>query len=294
MSTIFTSLRWLVLLGLLAFGARFMLLGGFGSQQDAAGPESPQLADTEKPDEALALLRRLEAAHAEIEAFSSPLTYRKEYALEGDFETRIGEVAMRGHGAGREIILVFDRIIDASGHGTDQLRYHLYKEGWWTEVDPGRKRVVSRQIQEPGSDRDPFDLGEGPLPLPIGQKADRVLRRFSASIGTPPTDAVLRGIKDPLVLHLVPRAGTPASEDIASIDLLYDRTSLLPLGLLIIDENDDRTTAWMRKPRSDVDGDAFAGRARDAVLLIEGASDDPAWTNERKPLPSSTPTEATP
>ena len=287
MSTIFSSLRWFVFLALLAFGARFTPVATPGPQEDPA-------TETVERDEAVELLRRLEVAHAKIEAFSSPLTYRKEYALEGDFETRIGEVAMHGHGADRQIILVFDRIIDASGHGTDQLRYHLYKDGWWTEVDPARKRVVSRQIQEPGSDRDPFDLGEGPLPLPIGQKADRVLRRFEASIGTPPEDPVLRAIKDPLVLHLVPRAGTPASEDIASIDLLYDRTSLLPLGLLIVDDNDDRTTAWMRTPRSDVDGDAFDGRAGEAVSLIERAEEDPAWTNDRKPLPASPPTEAAP
>ena len=219
------------------------------------------------------------------------MTYRKDYALEGDFETRIGEVAMRGQGPDREIILVFDRIIDASGHGTEQPRYHLYRDGWWTEVDPSRKRLVARQIQATGSDRDPFDLGRDRCPCRSG-RADSVVRRFDVSMGTAPDDPVLRGIEDPLVLHLVPRPGTPAAEDIASIDLLYDRTSLLPLGLLIVDENEDRTTAWMRKPRSNVDGNVFEGRTGDALRYIEAAAAEPGWSVERKPLAGAGPDEA--
>jgi hypothetical protein len=253
----------------------------------------PQDTETDRPADALkpavtdarALLDRLESAHASVKAFHSPLTYRKEYALEGDFETRIGEVALRGHGPDREIVLVFDRVIDADGHGTDDLRYHVYKDGWWTEINPGGRRILARQMQAPGSIRDPFELGEGPLPLPLGQKAEDVMKRFEVSLGDRPDDPVLRGIKDAHVLHLVPRSGTPAAEDIESIDLLYERESLLPVGLLVVDQTGDRTTAWLRSPESTLQEASFAGRAGEARALMDGAMKDPTWTVDRKPLP---------
>ncbi len=284
MPIIFPCLRSFVLSVLmLVVGCTFTVQSV--QQQEGQAGEPAEVARCEA-DPARALLERLESAHAAVTSFSSPLTYRKEYALEGDHETRLGEVALRGHGADREIVLFFELVIDASGHGTNDARYHVYKDGWWTEVNPGRKQVLARQMQAAGSTRDPFDLGEGPLPLPIGQKASRVLARFDASVGEKPDDLVLKGITDPHVLHLEPRAGTPAAEDIESIDLLYDRETLLPVGLLVVDLTGDRTTAWLRKPEAAVDETVFAGRAGEARALIERAGSDPAWTMDRKPLPT--------
>ena len=285
MRIIFSCLRRCVLPSLLLLAGRVFITPVLVAQDPAV--ESSEAVPPSDPDDARELLERLETAHAVITAFNSPLTYRKEYALEGDFETRIGEVALRGHGADREIVLVFDRVVDAGGHGTDDLRYHLYKDGWWTEINPGQRRIVSRQMQAPGSPRDPFELGEGPLPLPLGQKADDVETRFEVSIGEQPDDPVLRGVKNAHVLHLVPRLGTPAAEDIESIDLLYDRASLLPVGILVIDQTGDRTTAWLRKPESSLEKSSFDGRAGEAGTLIKKAASDPAWTVDRKPLPAS-------
>lgn len=284
MRIIFSCLRSLVLPGLLLLAGRacFVLVPG-GQDAEAAKPQAEARPEL---DDARQLLERLETAHAAVTVFNSPLTYRKEYALEGDFETRVGEVALRGHGADREIVLVFDRVVDADGHGTDDLRYHIYKGGWWTEINPGRRRIMSRQMQAPDSARDPFELGEGPLPLPLGQKADDVQARFEVSMGEQPDDPILRGVKNAHVLHLVPRLGTPAAEDIESIDLLYDQASLLPVGILIIDRTGDRTTAWLRKPESSLEASSFNGRAGEASVLMTRAAQDPDWTVDRKPLPA--------
>jgi len=239
----------------------------------------------QEQDEARELLERLERSHARVEVFTSPLTYRKVYALEGDFETRLGEVAARLGGDDREIILYFDRVIDASGHGTDRPRYHIYEKGWWTEVDPGRKRVVHRQLAaDDASMADPFELGEGPMPLPIGQKADRVMERFDVTITEIPEDPLFKGVRNVVVLHLVPKAGIPAAEDHASFDLLYDRDSLLPVGILVTHINGDTTTAWLRSPTAGADGVAVEGRASEVKALIRRSASDEAWTIERKPL----------
>ncbi|MEC8734246.1 MAG: hypothetical protein VXX86_04680 [Planctomycetota bacterium] len=240
---------------------------------------------------ARALLERLEAAHAEVDVFVSPLTYRKEYGLEGDFETRIGEVSVKGEGPRREMMLVFDRIIDVSGHGTDQAEFHLFQQGWWTELDPRRKNFIRRQIVAPGSSDDPFELGKGPLPLPFKQDADEVMRRFKVSLGTVPDEPLFRSIKEAEVLHLVPRPGTPASEDHESIDLLYDRETLLPIGMRFTHRNGDRTTAWLRKPSGRAEDDPSDGRIEQFNQLIARARTEPGWRIESRPLP---PAEAAP
>lgn len=248
------------------------------------------VAAQQECDGARVLLDRLEKAHAEVEVFSSPLTYRKEYALEGDFETRLGDVATRGQGDEREIILYFDRVVDSSGHGTERPRYHVYENGWWIEVDPGRKRVVYRQLAvEGGESANPFELGEGSFPLPIGQKADRVVERFDVTLTGVPDDPLFKGIKNAHVLHLVPKPGTPGAERNASVDLIFDRETLLPVGILVVHLNGDRTTAWLRSPKAAADDASFTGRAAEARKLLERASTDEGWSVERKPIRSGTP-----
>ena len=237
--------------------------------------------------EVLALLARMEKAHESVEVFVSPLTYRKEYGLEGDFETRIGVVSMKGEGAGREMALVFDRIIDASGHGTEQPEFHMFKDGWWTELDPRRKRYIRRQIVEPGAATDPFELGEGPLPLPLKQKAKNVLARFEVSIGEIPDEALFQSITEAEVLHLVPRPGTPAAEDHESIDLLFEKTTLLPIGIRLSHLNGDRTTAWLRKPSAQANEEVTEARLKQFQSLIAATRTDPGWTIESKPLSAS-------
>ncbi|MEE2681167.1 MAG: hypothetical protein VX641_02220 [Planctomycetota bacterium] len=235
--------------------------------------------------DARALLERMERAHQAVEVFVSPLTYRKEYGLEGDFETRIGVVAMKGEGAQREMTLVFDRIIDASGHGTDQPEFHMFRNGWWTELDPRRKRYVRRQIIEPDSSSDPFELGEGPLPLPLKQRADTVLDRFDVSIGRIPDEPLFQSITEAEVLHLVPRPGTPAAEDHESIDLLFETTTLLPIGIRLSHRNGDRTTAWLRKPSAQANDEVTEARLKQFESLIAATRTESGWRIESKPLP---------
>jgi hypothetical protein len=235
------------------------------------------------------LLDRLEIEHGAIRLFSSPLTYRKDYDLEGDFETRLGEIAVTIDPPDRDVVLVFDQIIDASGHGTSRSEYHAFEEGWWIEMTPDRKRIVRRQISRPGEDRDPFKLGEGPFPLPLAQKADSVRRRFVASIGTVPDEPLFRGLKDVEVLHLIPRTGTTAHEDHESIDLIFEKTSLLPVGVLVRHRNGDRTSVWLRSPELHSDEVGFMnGRIQKELSALRRKATAESWLIEVKVLPKAT------
>ena len=248
-----------------------------------------QDAPRTSPSEVDGLLERLEARHGAIRLFSSPLTYRKDYDLEGDFETRIGEIAITITPSNRDVVLVFDRIIDASGHGTAKSEYHAFEDGWWVEMAPERRRIVRRQYSRPGQELDPFKLGEGPFPLPIAQKADAVRRRFEPSIGVVPDEPLFRSLEDVEVLHLIPRPGTPAHEDHESIDLIFEKTRLLPVGVLVRHRNGDRTSVWLRSPELHSDRNAFMdGRIQKEISALQIRADDEGWEIEVKPLPEST------
>ena len=234
------------------------------------------------------LLERLEANHGSIRLFSSPLTYRKDYDLEGDFETRVGEIAITITPEDRDVVLVFDRIIDASGHGTAKSEYHAFENGWWVEMSPDRKRIVRRQFSRPGQELDPFKLGEGPFPLPIAQKADAVRHRFEPSIGIVPDEPLFRSLEDVEVLHLIPRPGTPAHEDNESIDLIFENARLLPVGVLVRHRNGDRTSVWLRSPELHSDETAFMnGRIQKEISALRVRADDEGWKIEVKPLPEA-------
>ena len=245
-----------------------------------------QEAPQSTPSEVDRLLDRLEDEHGAIRLFSSPLTYRKEYDLEGDFETRLGEIAITINPPERAVVLVFDRIIDASGHGTTKSEYHAFEDGWWVEMTPDRKRIVRRQISRPGEDLDPFKLGEGPFPLPLAQKADTVRRRFEPSIGTVPDEPLFRALKDVEVLHLIPRPGTPAHEDHESIDLIFEKTGLLPVGVLVRHRNGDRTSVWLRSPELHADETVFMnGRIQKEMAALREQAAGEGWSVEVKRLP---------
>ena len=221
-----------------------------------------QDADQTEAQRVRSLLDRMAKAHESIEVFVSPLTYRKEYGLEGDFETRIGVVSMKGEGPDREMALVFDCIIDVSGHGTDQTEFHMFKDGWWTELDLRRKRFVCRQIVEAGSATDPFQLGKGPLPLPLKQDPDTVLARFEVTVGSVPDEPLFRMITQAEVLHLVPRKGTPAFEDHESIDLLFEKTTTCASDRSLPRPRACPLVAAIRDPRA---GDSALAQTRGSV-----------------------------
>lgn len=252
--------------------------------------EAPQTTPSETTSsEVDRLLERLEDEHGAIRLFSSPLTYRKDYDLEGDFETRLGEIAITIDPPERDVVLVFDRIIDASGHGTSKSEYHAFEEGWWVEMTPDRKRIVRRQISRPGEDLDPFKLGEGPFPLPLAQKADTVRRRFEPSIGTLPDEPLFRALKDVEVLHLIPRLGTPAHEEHESIDLIFEKIGLLPVGVLVRHRNGDRTSVWLRAPELHTDEKAFmSGRIQKEMAAFREKAVAEGWSVEVKRLPEPT------
>lgn len=226
-----------------------------------------------------ALLDRLEAVGRETRSLEADLTLIRFDSLLEESETRLGQVLLTRDGETTRVAIVFDEFIDGSGHGEQWRQHWVYADGWLDELDHRQKRYVRRQLVMPGEAIDPLKLGEGPIPLPIAQKKDEVLARFDVIEPPPPSPPLLDRLDDCVGIRLVPRAGTDLAKDTAYIELFYDRTTLAPRGIRVLDLNGDRDTVLLRRPK--VNG-SF-GDSQKSLLLLE--SPDPAeWAWDVRPL----------
>lgn len=250
-------------------------MGSQGSARLVVGVDdaSPAVWDGE------ALLDRLEAAGRETRSLEADLTLIRFDALLEESETRLGQVLLTRDGETTRVAIVFDEFIDGSGHGEQWRQHWVYAGGWLDELDHRQKRYVRRQLVMPGEAIDPLKLGEGPIPLPIAQKKEEVLARFEVLEPPPPSPPLLDRLEDCVGIRLVPRAGTDLAKDTAYIELFYDRATLAPRGIRVLDLNGDRDTVLLRRPV--VNGEL--GEPQKSLLLLE--SPDPAeWAWDVRPL----------
>lgn len=120
-------------------------------------------------------------------------------------------------------------------------RTFVFDGQWLVEKQPDEKQVFKRQLAPPGQTKDPLALGEGQFPIPIGQRKDRILERFEASL-VPPQDGFPTPpgadpnnpppppdwVKDSYQLRLIPRRGTGEFRDYREISVWYRKSDLLP------------------------------------------------------------------
>lgn len=176
------------------------------------------------------LLDRLAAARDEIRTLKASLTYRREFAIAGDTQTRLGELFfdnVTDDADGRTRFAVrFDRLIVGERlERQDQL--FVFDGEWLVEKVSSDRRFTKRQIAPPGSTFDPLRMGEGPFPVPLGQRPEDIVARYDAELRPPGEgveDEALRGFaEDRLVqLRLTPKPEYEDTDDFMEIRLWYD------------------------------------------------------------------------
>ena len=121
-------------------------------------------------------------------------------------------------------------------------RTFLFDGQWFVERQPDVKQIHKRQIVPPGQTVDPLAIGEGPFPVPIGQKRERILQRFTAELLPPEDfpDAKLAGdaVKDTYQLKLTPRPGTDEAQKYRDVRIFYRKSDLLPRFARTFDRDD--------------------------------------------------------
>lgn len=191
------------------------------------------------------LLIALEDAGSDIRTLTANIRYTRVFALEGDEQVRDGTLwylhwpegppnddgvrkpAERGFSIEFTRARMGERIDDVS-------RRYAFDGEWLLETD-GETRVATRQqVVPPGQTFDPLRLGEGPFPVPIGQKREQIVERFDAELVETTEniwDETLELIvtaKPTYQLKLTPKPKYASDIELAEIRLWYPADTLLP------------------------------------------------------------------
>ncbi|MBX3407089.1 MAG: hypothetical protein KF869_10020 [Phycisphaeraceae bacterium] len=256
----------------LAFSAACCAAGWPGvllAQSDATHPTTPPPSTAPQPANAPAdrqpekaaepakitdadqLLRALETADKDITTLTSAIRYTKKpnELVGGDDEVREGrlwffarpsESAPPAENASsaaadprphRLFQIEFTRL-SLGNTRRDDRRIWVFDGRWLVEMDFQTRFVHRREVVRPGEQADPLALGQGPLPIPIGQKREKIVERFEATLA-PFSDGFDQDKAPPSLaetyqLHLKPRPGMQEGRDFREVRIWYRKSDLLP------------------------------------------------------------------
>lgn len=219
----------------------------------AAEPESDAEADTTQQSnesdgcaaadpQVIELLDQLEQRGREIETLQAGLQYLYEQELLGDRQLRIGKLIYAGGERSRFRIDLQTLVINDEMHNRPWL--FIFDGEWLAEVQPQQKLFIRRQVVAPGTTYNPLRLGEGPFPVPLGQRREEVLAAFNVKRVEPAGDDDAELIHLRLTPHHADREQT-SDAALAQVDLWYDQQTLLPRKIITVDDSENRKTVTL-------------------------------------------------
>lgn len=158
-------------------------------KQEAGGNVGGEFADAD------ALLTALEKADEGMVTLTAKVVYEKTFEIQGDQQTRKGKLyfvnkqeaaagaapAKAGGAGGRKFAIVFDELWIGDVVRKDQ-EVFVFDGQWLVEKNFKEKNFIKRQVVPPGEKFDPLRIGEGPFPLPLGQKKADIQKRYVATL----------------------------------------------------------------------------------------------------------------
>ncbi|MFG0274395.1 MAG: outer membrane lipoprotein carrier protein LolA [Phycisphaerales bacterium] len=224
-----------------AAGAAMAMLAGV---VPAAGSQDEAPAAIASFADARGLLDALETGADDLRTLRASIQYDRRFLLQGDQHVRRGTLYFaqreREDGAGLKRVFEVDfTVLYLVGGDTrrkeDDRQVWTFNGEWLVEKRPEKKQYIARQVAPPGADFDPLRLGEGPIPIPLGQEAEAVLARYDATLV--PTAEGIDPAEDPKLIEFAERDGgswqlrlVPRVEDddFEEIRLWYAKGTLLP------------------------------------------------------------------
>lgn len=212
------------------------------------------------------LLRELEEADRDLRTLSADITYDKEMVLEHDRQTRLGTLYFEsvpgsdGAPARRKFGIDFRTLILGEAVRDDR-KVIVFDGEWLVEKMPAERQFIKRQVVPPGETFDPLRLGEGPFPIPIGQKREDILARYTAELlpaaggldrSKPKEASIMKFTVGMDQLRLVPRPERADEDDFEEIRLWYKRSEdgrLLPQLARTISDSGDESLVILRDVR---------------------------------------------
>lgn len=188
------------------------------------------------------LLAALEKAESGLATLSADVTRVKVSAIGGEDQVWRGKLhyiidqpATATTPAKRRFAVRFDSLqIGSRVH--ERVQEYIFDGHVLIERLPEEKLQTERVIVGPGEDFDPMAVGEGRLPIPIGQRASDIEARYDLTLLPadadldPDADATLIELtRGAYQLRLIPKTEFAREESFAQIRLWYDKATLLPM-----------------------------------------------------------------
>lgn len=212
-----------------------------------------------------AILAALEKTGSDIRTLSADLTFARKFAaIEGaEKQERLGTVHFKQDVSSDDPSRVEARmfrveyeVLIVDGKKQSERQTFMFDGEWLIERQYHSKLQIKRQVVEPGKKIDPLAIGQGPFPIPIGQKKDKILERFIAVLNDSADGFPLEEgfpapawLKETVQLMLTPKPGTDEARDMASVRIWYYKDSAgrwLPRLLLRDDKNKAFTQIMLR------------------------------------------------
>lgn len=158
-----------------------------GSPPGAGGGAAPEGVQARAIDSADALLAELERADADLATLEADVIYDRVFEVQGDEQIRTGRLYFSsgnrgaGGGEGRRFAVYFERL-QVGARVEERPLVYIFDGEWFVEKRPDERQFIKRQVVPPGEKFDPLKIGEGPFPIPIGQKREDILARYRAEL----------------------------------------------------------------------------------------------------------------
>lgn len=220
--------------------------------EGAAGAKS-KAADNKDFKTADELLTALETADKKIKTISAELNFTTKAAdLEGgDTQLRHGWLYFRNRSEAKgddakpapaaetAACVRFDYLIQSRKQYPERKTYVVNGSEIIERIE--NEKLVNRYlIGKKDQDHNPLQLGQGPFPLPFGQKKEEVLARFEPDLrpALEGLEMISTGLKERLSptyqLKLVPKSNAGVSSKVKEVRVWYQKSDLLPVLARII------------------------------------------------------------
>lgn len=185
--------------------------------------ESIELVHTDAATDAL--LNLIEAAAAEVRGVRTRVSFESADALTGDVQLRRGFLTYRAPADGVGTMFRVHFVVFSAGGGQprDTNLTFVSDGNYLAEIDGETQAYTRYTLRQDPEAPDPFAIGSGPLPLPLGLRKNDVLARFAVT--RLPGEA--RDPESSVQLRLVPLPG--AAVDSGEVRLWFHEATGIPM-----------------------------------------------------------------
>ncbi|MBL9147916.1 MAG: hypothetical protein JNM94_04410 [Phycisphaerae bacterium] len=211
-------------------------------------------SDAPPAPEVLELLDRVERTGVAMKNLQAGVTWAKFDPTNDETMYRIGRLVIDGAGSGRRVAARFETLTVTTPEGqetSDIDERYVYENCWLWEVNAKLKSVKKRQVADEGTAYDPFTLGEGNLPLPMGQTRAAVLKEFDVTSCPVPDVRAFKGLENVQGLKLVPKSTSALRDEYRELQVFYstDANGLAVLEGVHAVQKASTTTIRLRAPK---------------------------------------------